>query len=106
MIEALLYLLNHMALSITICARPGSSHQKISVDSQGTIKIFVTSQPEKGKANDEIISFLAKTLSCAKKEITIISGYTSKTKKVVIASINTLDELFRILKLDRQINLP
>ncbi len=34
---------------------------------QGTIKIFIVSQPEKGKANDEIISFLAKTLSCAKK---------------------------------------
>jgi uncharacterized protein (TIGR00251 family) len=94
-----------MPLIITVRAKPGSSRQSISIDDQGTIKISIVSQPEKGKANEEIISFLAKTLSCAKKEIRIISGHTSKTKKIVIDSIDTCEELFKALKLDRQTTL-
>ena len=95
-----------MPLTITIRVKPGSSRQYIGIDGQGTIKIYVVSQPEKGKANDEIIAFLAKTLSCAKKEIKIISGYTSATKKITLETIDTLEKLFNLLKLDRQTILP
>lgn len=95
-----------MPLIITIRAKPGSSRQSISLDSHGMIKIFVVSQPEKGKANDEIIAFLAKTLSCAKREIRIVHGHTSATKRIVVDIINSNEELFKLLKLDRQTLLP
>jgi uncharacterized protein (TIGR00251 family) len=94
-----------MPVIITVRARPGSSRQKMTIDAQGIIKIFVVSQPEKGKANEEIISFLAKALSCAKKEIIIVSGLTSKTKKIKLSTIDTEQELFTALKLDRQTDL-
>lgn len=95
-----------MPVIITVRARPGSSRQKMTIDAQGIIKIFVVSKPEKGKANEEIISFLAKALSCAKKEIIIVSGLTSKTKKIVLLTMDTEKELFTSLKLDRQTDLP
>ena len=95
-----------MPLTITIRAKPASSRQYVNLDSRGTIKLHIISQPEKGKANDEILAFFAKTLSCAKKEIRIISGYTSPTKKITFETINSIEELFKLLKLDRQTVLP
>ena len=47
-----------------------------------TLKIRLKATPERGKANEELIRFLAKSLSCATDEIRIISGQTA-TKKLV-----------------------
>jgi hypothetical protein len=47
-----------------------------------TYKIRVKAAPEKGKANDELIRFLSKTLNIRKDEILIISGH-SDTRKLL-----------------------
>ena len=48
------------------------------------LKISVVSVPEKGKANKELIAFLAKKLKIAKSEFEIISGELDKWKKIRI----------------------
>lgn len=57
-------------------------------DADGTdyIKINVISPPEKGKANAEVIKFLAKSLKIAKSDLTIISGELDRYKKILITS--------------------
>jgi uncharacterized protein len=40
--------------------------------------------PEKGEANEELISFLAKTWKIPKSSISIHSGETSRHKKILI----------------------
>ena len=57
-------------------------------DADGTdyIKINVISPPEKGKANAELIKFLAKSLKIAKSDFTIISGELDRYKKILITS--------------------
>lgn len=45
-----------------------------------TLKIRLKATPERGKANDELISFLGKQLGIDKGEIKIISGHTSTRK--------------------------
>ncbi len=50
----------------------------------GTIKIRVAAPPEKGKANAELIKFLAKHFKMEKSSITIISGKTDQLKLVKI----------------------
>lgn len=52
-----------------------------------TYKIRVKAAPEKGKANEELIRFLAKTLSIRKDEISIISGHTDTRKLLKIPDI-------------------
>ena len=42
--------------------------------------------PEKGKANKELIAFLAKKLKIAKSSLQIISGELDRWKKIVITS--------------------
>ena len=49
-----------------------------------TLKIRLKAVPEKGRANIELIRFLAKTLNVRKDEVLIISGQTDTRKLVKI----------------------
>lgn len=50
----------------------------------GTVKIDIANVPEKGRANQELISFLAKEFDVSIKNVMIISGLSSKNKLVKI----------------------
>ena len=69
-----------------IRVQPSSGKQQAIIDSAGRIKIYLKSPPENGKANKELIDFLANTLSLLKGAITIISGLGARTKKISIAA--------------------
>ena len=59
---------------------------KESIDGEEvlTYKIRIKSAPEKGKANDELIKFLAKEFATPKENIEIISGKTDRIKLIRI----------------------
>lgn len=59
---------------------------KVIIDKDGNniLKIYVTSEPEHGKANIAIIELLAAKLGITKSLITIIKGYTHKNKICLI----------------------
>ena len=61
---------------LKISVKPNSKKNEIKIENN-QVKVLIKAQPEKGKANKELIKFLSKTL---KKKITIKSGKTSKTK--------------------------
>ncbi len=50
----------------------------------GTLKMDVSSAPEKGKANKEIIKYLSKQFSVPKGNVEILSGETSALKLIRI----------------------
>lgn len=50
------------------------------------LKISVTAAPEKGKANAALIRFLAKQLGVGRAAVRIVSGETSRRKRVEIAA--------------------
>lgn len=52
------------------------------------LKIKIKEIPEKGKANKELIKFLAKTLHTAKSNIIIEKGQSSKLKKLTIKNVS------------------
>jgi uncharacterized protein YggU (UPF0235/DUF167 family) len=53
----------------------------------GALKIRVTARPEKGKANEAVISLLADTLQIPKKDISISAGASSPMKVVEISGL-------------------
>jgi len=53
------------------------------------LKISVRAIPEKGKANKDLIDFLAKKLRLAKSSFKIIAGELDKYKKIIIKTNNT-----------------
>lgn len=53
----------------------------------GTLKIRIAAVPEKGKANAELIAFLAKHYGVPRASIEIITGETSNLKQVRIRGV-------------------
>jgi len=53
--------------------------------SDGTIKIALAAQPEKDKANQELIKFLATELKVRKYQVQIITGATERVKLIKIS---------------------
>jgi len=70
---------------------PNSKINQIIVFQENILKIRIKATPEKGKANKELIHFLAKELSMAQSRITIVSGQTSKLKKLQIEGFSKKD---------------
>lgn len=54
----------------------------------GMLKVKVSAAPEKGKANQALIKFLAEQLSVKKNAISIISGQTSPIKQIQITGLS------------------
>jgi uncharacterized protein len=71
-------------VTIEIVARPGASRRGIvRLDPRGLI-IALSAAPEKGKANDELIEYLARELKVARSTIAIVRGDSSRRKTVRI----------------------
>lgn len=72
-------------LYLRIKANPGMSRTEIKeILEDETIKINIAASPEKGKANQELIKFLAKDFQVNKDNIKIISGAGDKLKLIKI----------------------
>lgn len=68
-----------------IKVRPGAVKSEIMGEmSDGTWKINIAAAPERGKANQELIGFLAKELKLKKENIKIISGAADRIKLIKI----------------------
>ena len=64
---------------------PGASKTKIrEIMEDETIKIDVAAVPEKGKANKELIKYLAKEFGVNKENIKILSGISRRIKLIKI----------------------
>ena len=71
---------------MAVRVHPGARKTHIkSVMVDGTIKIDIAAAPEDGKANAELIEFLAEEFGIAKSKIEIVSGETSRRKVVRIS---------------------
>ncbi len=67
---------------------PGSSRTVVAGILEDMIKIRVAAPPEKGKANQCLIAFLAKELGVKKNAIEILAGHTNPAKQVRVAGIS------------------
>lgn len=72
---------------LSIRTQPGSSKNRIIGEYGGRLKLAVTAAPEKGKANKAVIELLADTLRIHESSIHIISGESSRDKRVLIEGL-------------------
>ena len=70
--------------NIKLYVRPGVAETRIEGIYQDRIKIRINVPPEKGRANKELIKFIAGILSIPKSRISITSGKTSNYKEIQI----------------------
>ena len=68
---------------------PGSSGStRICGQLDGMLKVKVAAPPEKGKANQCLLRFVAKELGLKKNAVSIVSGKTNPVKQVRISGIS------------------
>lgn len=67
---------------------PRSARSEIVGLHDGALKVRIASSPVDGAANAELIRLLAKEFGVSKSEIEIVSGETSKNKRIKIANLS------------------
>ena len=63
---------------------PSASRNKVEKTPEGIYKVYVTSSPQKGKANKQVIDVLSKFFGKKKYEVRILRGKTSRQKVVEV----------------------
>jgi hypothetical protein len=78
-------LANNKEIYLRIKVLPGAGKTGfLGTMSDGTIKVAVGAAPEKGKANQELIKFLATELGVRKYQVKILSGVGERLKLIKI----------------------
>jgi uncharacterized protein YggU (UPF0235/DUF167 family) len=76
---------------ISVRAFAGSRRNEVRNEPDGTLKVWVTQIPEKGKANDVIRKLLAKHLRLRASQVELLSGSTSPQKKFLLRNVTKDD---------------
>ncbi|MCL7409704.1 DUF167 domain-containing protein [Marivivens donghaensis] len=74
--------LSHLAVEgaeIAVRVTPKASRDRILVEDD-TIRVYVTTLPEDGKANKAVVKLLSKALGVPKTRLDLIRGATSRDK--------------------------
>ena len=75
---------NPSHLHLTVHVQPGAKTTSCAGIHGDALKIRLAAPPVDGKANQALISWLAKTLSCPQHAIELIRGQTSRRKTLCI----------------------
>ncbi len=77
--------------------QPRASKNGVVMQSDGSLKIRLTAPPVDGAANEALIKYLADILGVARSQVEIVSGQTSREKRIRIAG-RDLDTALDLLK--------
>lgn len=81
-----------MSLIIELKVVPQSGKLMLILDKSGILKAFLKAAPEDGKANKELIELIANFANVTKKSVEIVSGLTSRKKKLAIDTNMTYEQ--------------
>jgi len=90
---------NHVRLKLQVKAP--SSATRLIMEPDHTLTIHVAAPPVKGKANREIVKWLAKKIGKSSSQIRMIAGFYSKSKVIEVRNMSKA-ELAALLQVDLQ----
>ena len=73
---------------LSLQIQPRSSSIRFLGVHGSSLKLAITAPPVEGKANKQVITFLAKLLKLPKSALAIVSGETSRHKKLLIDGLS------------------
>ena len=71
-------------LVVAIHAQPGAKRTEIAGVHGEALKIRVASPPVEGRANEDLLEFLAQTFAVARRDVRLVGGATSRAKRFEI----------------------
>lgn len=72
---------------LTLHVQPGAKKTEVAGLHGDALKIRLAAPPVDGKANDCLVAFLAKRLGLPKSGVALVSGETSRAKRVRLAGV-------------------
>ncbi len=72
---------------LTLHVQPGAARTEVAGMHGEALKIRLAAPPVDGRANDCLIGFMSKALGVAKSRIELVSGASSRAKRVRIAGL-------------------
>lgn len=67
---------------ITVKVVPRASRSEVVGEVDGVLKVRIAAPPVDGAANEELIKVLAKKFGVAKSKVSVVSGLSSRNKRV------------------------
>ena len=75
-------------VTIAILVQPRASRSRFGPLHGDRIKVFVTSPPVDGAANQAVVELLSKTFGRSKRDVEVIGGQSSRRKLVRIMGVD------------------
>lgn len=76
--------MNTLPDQFTIRVTPKAAANRIKIEDDGAIRVYVTTAPEDGKANKKVIELLSKEFKIPKSSLEIIKGHKNKDKLIAV----------------------
>lgn len=67
-----------------VTVRAGARRRAVEPQPDGSLKVWTTTAPEKGKANDDVVDLLAEHFNVSRSRVEIVRGATSSRKTIKI----------------------
>ncbi|HEX6623945.1 MAG TPA: DUF167 domain-containing protein [Pyrinomonadaceae bacterium] len=83
------------AVSFAVRVAPRAARTEIAGEHGGALKVRVAAPPVEGAANEELVRFLARHFGVPARDVEIVAGHSSKTKRVRLRGI-TSEQLARL----------
>ena len=86
---------------LSLHCQPGAKASRVVGLHDERLKLQLQAPPLENRANEALVAWLADQLSLPRKQIEILSGHTSRQKRVVVRGA-TLDQVERLLTITQK----
>ena len=76
------------AIRFSVHLQPRASRNEIVGTRGSALKVKVTAPPVEGLANQALIDFLSRELEVPRRNVCIVSGFSSRTKVIEISGVD------------------
>jgi uncharacterized protein (TIGR00251 family) len=81
---------------LRVHAKPRSSKSRVLGVREGVLDVAIAAPPVDGAANDELVRTIAAHFGIPKGRVTLVSGESSKHKRVHLAGLSASDVLAKV----------
>jgi uncharacterized protein (TIGR00251 family) len=72
---------------LTLHVQPGAKHTEVCGLHGDALKIRLAAPPVDGKANSLLVEYIAKLLDLPQRQVKIVAGETSRSKRVAVSGL-------------------
>lgn len=85
------------AATLNLRVSPGARRAGVAGRHGDAWKVRVSAPPEDGRANDAVVALLAEVLHIARTDVELVSGHSSRDKKVMLRGLAQADAEARLV---------